>query len=88
MDDAKDNDDLRKKTKQALKSIISNSKHYQELVAVFNLAPYNIVRHIIPQLLAVFHDKDLSKKAKVYFIQNNGYQRMMNWNKTLANNAE
>jgi len=27
MDDAKDNDDLRKKTKQALKSIIANSKH-------------------------------------------------------------
>lgn len=36
----------------------------------------------------VFHDKDLSKKAKVYFIQNNGYQRMMNWNKTLTSNPE
>lgn len=39
MDDAKDNDDLRNKTKQALKSIIANSKHVGELVAVFNLAP-------------------------------------------------
>jgi len=57
-------------------------------VAVFNLAPYNIVRYIIPQLVHVFHDKDLSKKAKVYFIQNNGYQRMMNWNKTLTSNPE
>jgi len=36
----------------------------------------------------VFHDKELSKKAKVYFIQNNGYQRMMNWNKTLTQNPE
>lgn len=30
----------------------------------------------------------MSKKAKVYFIQNNGYQRMMNWNKTLTSNPE
>lgn len=63
MEDA--SDDLRKKTKQALKSIITNSKHYQELIAVFNLAPYNIVRYIIPQLQHVFIDKELSKKAKV-----------------------
>jgi len=42
MEDA--SDDLRKKTKQALKLIINNSKHYQELIAIFNLAPYNIVR--------------------------------------------
>jgi len=37
MEDA--SEDLRQKTKQALKSIIANSKHYQELTAVFNLAP-------------------------------------------------
>jgi len=39
-------------------------------------------------LLQVFQDKELSKKAKVYFIQNNGYQRMMNWNKTLTQNPD
>lgn len=95
MDDAKQNADLRKKVRDALSHIISHTKHYVELISVFNLADLNIVTMIIPRLEQIFRDETMTKddagqevklgqKAKIQFIQNNGYQMLMSWRKTLT----
>lgn len=95
MDDAKQNADLRKKVRDALSHIISHTKHYVELISVFNLADLNIVTMIIPRLEQIFRDETMTKddagqevklgqKAKIQFIQNNGQQMLMSWRKTLT----
>jgi len=61
MDDAKQNADLRKKVRDALSHIISHTKHYVELISVFNLADLNIVTMIIPRLEQIFRDETMTK---------------------------